>query len=180
MVALKDYNILINKTVINVVEFISILLIGLVIGRFLGKLTYKLLHELEINRLLTKRLNVAVKVEKIASKIVQYIVYIVSLVYALKTVGINIKFLYYMLIIVLIVLVLYIILQIKDYIENLFIGTFFINKEFLKPGQRIKIKGIEGIIVKVTLTEIKIITEKNDVFFIPNVVLRKSSLFRKN
>ena len=179
MAILGDYTNIINKSLLNLVSFISILIIGLVIGRFLWKLTYKLLHELEVDRLLTKRLNAIVQLEKVSSKFVQYSIYTFSIVYALSKLGINLKFFYYILVILLIFIVVYLLLQVKDYIHNLFIGTFFVNKEFLKVGQRIKLKNIEGLIVKVTVTEIKVVTKDNDTLFIPNAVLRRSSLFKK-
>ena len=179
MVLLSNYTSLINKIFINIVEFIFILIIGLVIGRFLGKLSYKLLHEFEVNRILGQRFNVDVHIERLASRFVQYSIYALSFFYGLKTVNVSIKFFYYTLVIMLIILAIYLILQVKDYIENLFIGTFFINKEFLKIGQKIKIKNIEGSIIKITQTEIKLLTNDNDVLFIPNAVLVKSSLFKK-
>ncbi len=176
---LSNYTSFINKTFIDLAQFISILIIGLVIGRFLGKLSYKLLHEFEVNRLLGKRLNVVVQIEKVASKFVQYSIYIMSFLYALKTANVSIKFLYYILVLILIILAIYIVLQVKDYIENLIIGIFFINKEFLKTGQKIKIKNMEGTIIKITPTEIKLLTNEKDTLFIPNAVLMKSSLFKK-
>ncbi|MBI2670792.1 mechanosensitive ion channel [Candidatus Woesearchaeota archaeon] len=175
----SDYTSFINDALVKLVSFVTIIIIGFVIGRFFGKLCYKILNELEIDSILTKRLNATVDIERIAGKSVQYVIYLVSLIYALNKIGVPLDIFYYLFLVVFFVFIVFLILETKDYLYNLFIGTFFINKKFLKLGQKIKIKDIEGVIVKITATEIKIITPDNDTFFVPNAVLKKSSLFKK-
>lgn len=180
MPILKDYTSLINSSLVNLVSILTIVIIGFVVGRFLGKLVYKILNELELDSILARKFGIIVDLEKIIGKIAKYGIYAGSLFYAFKQAGISLNMFYYVFLAVLILLVMFIILETKDYIYNLFIGTFFIDKKFLKPGQKIKIGRIEGGIVKVTSTEIKILSTSNDIFFIPNAVLRKSSLFKKS
>jgi hypothetical protein len=176
----QNYNLLLNDILTKIVVFTTIFILGLVIGRFLGKLTYKILNELEIDQILTKKFNTVVDLEKIIGKVVQYAVSLLGFIYGLSQINVNIKIFVYLLYFLVFFLVIFSILEVKDYIMNLFIGIFMINKKFLKIGQKIKIGDIEGKIIKITNIEIKIITDKNDTFFVPNAILRKSSLFDKN
>lgn len=179
MTFLSKYSLFINGLIINIVSFVTILIFGLIIGRFLGKLIYKILNELGVDEFLTRNFKAVVDIEKITGKFVQYLVYFASFIYALYKVGIPLKSYFYLLVVIIIIFAAFIFLEIKDYFHNLIIGMFFIDKKFLKIGQKTKIKKIEGYIVKISNIEIKIVTDNNDTYFIPNAVLRKSSLFKK-
>ena len=179
MVLLQNYNILLNDILTKLVIFTTIFILGLVIGRFLGKITCKILNELEMDKILTKNFNMVVDLEKIIGKLVQYAISLWAFLYGLSQINIDIRIFVYLLFLVVFFLVIFAILEVKDYLTNLFIGIFMINKKFLKIGQKIKIGDIEGEIIKITNIEIKIITDKNDTFFVPNAMLRKSSLFNK-
>lgn len=175
----QEYGSLLNNVIIQIVSAITILILGLLIGRFVGKLSYKILNELEIDDILTKRLGSVVDIEKYIGKLLQLSVYVISIFYAFRVLGLPLTSLYYVLLLVVFLVLIFIILEIKDYVYNLFIGMFLINKSFLTIGQRLKVKDIEGQIVKMSNTEIKILSDDKDTFFIPNAVLMKSSLFNK-
>ena len=49
------------------------------------------------------------------------------------------------------------------------------NKKF-KVGQVIKVKGMQGKIIQITLLETKIETKTGDIIFIPNSVLNKTEV----
>ncbi len=175
----QEYTSFLNNALIQVVSAVTILILGLLIGRFLGKLSYKILNELEIDDILTKRLGSIVDIEKYIGKLLQYAIYVISAFYSFRILGFPIQSLYYLFLLIIFLVFIFIILEVKDYVYNFCIGLFLINKSFLTLGQRLKVNDIEGQIVKITKTEIKILSDNNDTFFIPNAILMKSSLFNK-
>jgi small-conductance mechanosensitive channel len=69
--------------------------------------------------------------------------------------------------------VLSIVLGVKDFIPNFLAGIHIMRNNVIKKGDRIRVKGTEGEIIQIELTEIKVKTKSGDIIFIP------SSLFVK-
>ena len=79
---------------------------------------------------------------------------------------------------VIIVIILSTLLGIKDFIPNMIAGIMIQRKQELKKGEIIKIKGMQGKIIGITLIETKIETKTGDIIFIPNAVLTKTEIIR--
>ena len=167
-----------NKTFLELAAALAILLLGLVLGRFLGKLVQRFFNQIEINKLL-RQSNIKVPVEELFGSLVKYLVYIVSVVLALHQLGLTTRVLYALILIFILLLFAFIILAIKDFIPNVVAGIFVLRREHFKIGDIIKIQNIEGKILDITITEIKLQTKNKDILIIPNSVLQKTIVRKK-
>lgn len=165
---------LMTKLIVAVI----IILIGFIIGKVIGKLTQKVLHELEIDRILKKKARIKFSVEKAFGRFVAYFIYFLTIIGALNQVGLTTTILHMISAAVLIVLVISIILGIKDFIPNLLAGMHINRQDMIKEGDRIKVRGTEGKVMSIDLTEIKLQTRKGDIIFIPNSILIKEEVVK--
>ncbi len=176
MVNLFDLNA--QNIIIRLIAAVIILLIGFIIARILGNLTKKVLHELETNKILKEQAGVKIQVEEFSNAIVRYIIYFIAIIMALNQLGLTTTILSIILIILLVILVGFIILAFKDFIPNIVSGFVIHQREKIKPGDKIRVKDIEGEVIHVNLVETKIKTKKNDIVFIPNSILTKNEVMK--
>ena len=157
---------------------IIILLFGFIIGRVLGKVIEKVLHELELNTILKKTVKMKVPLEQIIGQIVMYFIYFVAIIMALKQVGLATDILNIVLGGIMIIIILALFLSIKDFVPNFISGIFIHQKRFIKEGDLIKVKNIEGTITDISLIETIVKTKHGDDIYIPNSVLTKSEVIK--
>lgn len=165
---------LLNKLILAII----IILIGFIIGRVLGKVAQKILHEIELDRILRKTAKIKISLEKSLARFITYFIYFITIIIALNQIGLTTTILHMISAAVLIVIVLSIILAIKDFIPNFLAGIHISRKEMVKKGDRIKVRGTEGKVMQVELTEIKLKTPKGDTIFIPNSILVKEEFVK--
>lgn len=158
---------------------VLIILIGFIIGRVLGKLTQKVLHEVEIDRILKQKARIKFSVENSVGKFVAYFIYFLTIIAALNQMGLTTTILHMISAAVLIIIVISIILGIKDFIPNLLAGMHIHRQDMIKEGDRIKVRGTEGKVMSVDLTETKIKTKSGDIIFMPNSILIKEEIVKK-
>ncbi|MFH1209227.1 MAG: mechanosensitive ion channel domain-containing protein [archaeon] len=173
-------SIQLSDPVIKVIVALVIIIFGLVFGRFLGKLTKKLLKELEVDRILKEQTRINFSVEDLLGSIVQYIIYIIAIIIALNQLGLTQTILYIVLGAILVIIIIIIILALKDFIPNIIAGFFIHQKSLISKGDRIKIKDVEGTILYVSLIETKIKTRTKDIVYIPNSLLIKNIVVKKD
>lgn len=154
---------LFNKLIVAVI----ILLIGFIIARVLSKLAQKVLHELEIDRILKKKAKIKFSIEKGISKFIAYFIYFVTVIIALNQLGLTTTILHMISAAVLIIIVLSVVLGVKDFIPNFLAGLHMSKNKVVQKGDKIKIRGTEGTVLEVELTEVKIQTKSGDIIFIP-------------
>jgi len=77
---------------------------------------------------------------------------------------------------IIILIILSTFLGIKDFIPNAMAGFFIQRKKEFRIGQRIRVKGMQGTIIEITLLETKIETKNGDIIFIPNSVLSRTEV----
>ncbi len=171
MVLIDTFLTKLNDILIKIASAIFILFLGFIIGRFLGKLSHKILKELEIDKMISNTMRVRVPVADLASFIIQFFTYSAAIVMSLNQFGIGIKFLYFIIIIILLALFIFIVTTIKDLIPNLIVGSKIKHK--FSQGQKLKIGNIEGTIVEITSTDVKIVTKHEDFMSIPNSYIKK-------
>jgi len=163
----------------KLIAAVIIILVGFIIGRILGKLVQKVLHELEIDRILKKKANVKFSFEKTVGKFVAYFIYFLTLVIALNQLGLTTTILHMISAAVLIIVVISIILGIKDFIPNLLAGMHINRHNMINEGDKIRVRGTEGKVMSVDLTEIKLKTKSGDIIFIPNSIFIKEEVIKK-
>ncbi len=155
---------------------IVLLLVGFILGRILGRLMFKFLHSFDLNANFSKLSGVTVKIEEIAESFTSYFIYFITIVIVLQQIGLATTILHMIAGGVIILIILSTFLGIKDFIPNAIAGFILQRKNNFKKGQIIKVKGMMGKIVSITLVETKIMTKEGDIIFIPNSVLNKTEV----
>ncbi|MFC1722521.1 mechanosensitive ion channel domain-containing protein [Nanoarchaeota archaeon] len=155
---------------------IILLLVGFILGRILGRLMFKMLHSFEVNRNFSKLSGVTVKIEEIAESFTSYFIYFVTIVIVFQQIGLATTILHMIAGGVIILIILSTFLGIKDFIPNAIAGFFLQRRKVFRVGQIIKVKGMQGKIIKLSLGETKIKTKEGDIIFIPNSVLNKTEV----
>ena len=165
---------LINRLIITFI----IILIGFIIGRLLSKFTRKILKELELNSLFKKATGMKLKIEQTIATSIKYLIYFITLIMALDQLGITGIVLYLLAGAVFIILIISIFLSIKDFIPNMISGLSLHKKGFIKKGDHIRVKDIEGKITYISLLETRVETKKGDIINIPNSHLTKNEVIK--
>lgn len=145
-----------------------ILLIGFIIGKLFGKLAGRILHEVEIDSILSRATGRAIKLEHGISVCITYLTYFVTIILVLNQLGITTTVLQMILGAVIIIIVISLILAIKDFVPNAFAGIYIYRHKLIREGERIKVKGIEGIVTHINLIETKLKTKEGDIVYMPN------------
>jgi len=157
---------------------VIILLIGFIVGKLIGRLVYKFLHSVELNAQLKKLAGVKVGLEEILEAFTTYFIYFVTIVTVLQQLGLATTVLNMIAGGVIVIIILSTLLGVKDFIPNAVAGFIIQKKGFIKVGEVIKVKGMQGKVVKINLVETKIETEGQDIIFIPNSVLTKTEVIK--
>ncbi|MBT4540698.1 mechanosensitive ion channel [Candidatus Woesearchaeota archaeon] len=163
----------------EIVVAVIILLIGLIIGKILGRVVQKLLNSLELNKLIRKSTGMRVRIEEFFAKITSYFIFFIAIIMALDVLNLTSSIIYIVSIMIIAIIVISIAISIKDFIPNMIAGLYIHKKNMFKEGKKIKIDGLEGTIEQINLTEIKLITKKGDIVFIPNSLLTKKEVVVK-
>ncbi len=168
-----------SQGIMRIIAAVVIILLSLIIGRVIERVIIKLLHELDTNKIL-RGYGVKVPVEEFSGVIVKYIIYVAGIIIALNQIGITRVILNLILFGLFILILAFMILAVKDFIPNLVAGFYIRQKEKIKPNDYINVNNTEGKVMAVDLTETKIKTKDNDTIFIPNSILIKSKIIKKD
>jgi small conductance mechanosensitive channel len=159
---------------------VIILLVGFVLAKLIGKVTGRILRELEVNVILKKATRIDVGLEHILSQFMVYFVYFITITMALNHLQVTTTVLQMISAAIIIIIIISVVLAIKDFIPNTFAGFYIYRNKFVKQGEIIRVKGIEGKVVHVNLVETKIETKEGDVVYIPNSALTKTEVIKVN
>jgi len=157
---------------------IIILLIGFIVGKLLGRLVYKFMHSIELNANLNKMSGVKIGLEEILEAFTTYFIYFITIVTVLQQLGLATTVLNMIAGGVIVIIILSTLLGVKDFIPNAVAGFVLQRRGFLQVGEVIKVKGMQGKIIKLSLVETKIETKDKDIIFIPNSVLTKTEVIK--
>lgn len=157
---------------------VIILLIGFIIGRIIGRLFQKLLHEIEVDKILKKAAHIRISVEELFGHIISYFVYFITIIMALKQLGLATDVLNIVSWAIMIVIIVSFFLGIKDFIPNIIAGFIIHRKGFINKGDFIKVKNMHGKVIDINLIETKIQTKKKDIIHIPNSMLTKNEIIK--
>ena len=159
---------------------VVVLFVGFIIGKLGGRLVYKFLHSFDVNENLRKLTGVKVQLEEISEIFTTYFIYFVTIVTVLQQIGIATTILHMIAAGVLIIIILSTFLGVKDFIPNAIAGFFVHKKKLVRVGEVIKVKGMQGKVVSISLVETKMETKGGDVIFIPNSVLTRTEIVKVN
>ncbi len=160
----------------NLLVAIIILLTGLVVGRLLGKFVQRLLQELELNKIIWKATNFKISFEELIAKAVTFLVYFTTVIMALAQIGVATTVLNIILIAMLVIIIASILLGFRDFFPNIISGIFIYKERYLREGDKIEIDDMQGKIIRMSLTETSIKTDKGDVIYLPNSILAKKTV----
>ena len=165
---------LLNGLILSVV----ILLFGFIIGRVVGKFVLRILHEFEVDKTLKNFTIVKFSFEQAISSFASFFIYFLAVVLALNQLGIG-SFIFNIIVLgIMTIITLSVVLAIKDSVPNITSGFFIFRKHLFKKGDKIKIKGVTGIITEMNFMEVKIQTSKGDVIFMPNSLFIKEEVVK--
>ena len=171
---------LINPLIIKIIVAILILLLGIIVGKIIQKLFMKLFDLMELNKLLYKSTGIKIQISNILSAMAEYFIYILSLIFALNTLGITGAIINAVVVVILIVVVFFIVFGANDLFANVFAGLIIKFRKNIKIGDYIKIRDaeniIEGHIIAISSVNIRLETGKDEIVFVPNVLLIKSEI----
>jgi len=168
------YQGIINKAIVAII----VLLIGFIIGKVASKFVQKFLKEVELNKILKKAAGIKVNSEEILAYFVQYFIYFLFIIMALNQLGLTTTVLNMLSGAIFLVIIISIFLGIKDFIPNFLAGIFIHSKGFIKVGDHIRVKTLEGKIIKINMVETRIETKEGDLIYLPNSMLTKQEVIK--
>lgn len=175
---LTDARTYLGPAVNNIITAIIILLIGFIIAKLIGRLIQRVLHEAELDSLL-KKAGAKVSFELALAHIAEYFVYFITIIFALNQLGITTFVLYVLAIAAIAVLVISVFLGLRDFIPNFMAGWYIHRNDLIKEKQNVKINGVAGRVVKLSMLDTMIKTKKGDLIYMPNSIVIKSKIVRK-
>jgi|SRR3989338_291665 len=164
------FNINIFDVMNNITLAIVILLVGLIIGRIFGRVLLKFFQEAELNSW-ARKVHIKFSLEELLAKSTEIVIYVITILLTLNQIGVAKIFIIVLIVFILLISLVSIILGIRDFIPNYFAGLK-IKKRF-NIGYHLKLGHIKGRIEKINLVEIKIRTQKGDVFLVPHAYTMK-------
>jgi len=171
---------ILNPLVIKLVIAILIFLLGFVIGSIVKKLVLKFFQISDFDRIFKKKTGFKFSVSNIVSTSISYFIYLLAIIMALNKLEIATTIVTTIVIILVVILILFVIFGLNDIFANFSAGFIIKLKGNIKPGDyiRIKDKRIEGYIISINSLNIRLETKKDEIVFIPNMVLFKSEIVK--
>jgi|SRR3989344_2392898 len=147
-----------------------IVILGLISSRIIYNITKKAIIEFEL-KYLFKKIGLE-RIERQFPIIIKYLIIAISIIFALLQLGISFATIKITLLIITGITIIFIILSFKDTWSNLIAGIIIKKSGKLKIGETIKIKNIEGKLIKTGLLETEIKTKSKETVHIPNSLLK--------
>lgn len=161
----------------DILVAVLILLVGFIIGKVLFKLLHRALAEVELSRML-KKAGVTLNIESGIASFAQYLAYFITIIMALNQLNIITTVLQMIVGGVVIILVISVALALKDFVPNAIACLYIFKNKFVDIGDIVRVKGVEGKVVQITLIETKLETNDGNTMLIPNAVLVKTEVVK--
>lgn len=167
-----------SKFYYDILIAVIILLIGFILAKLLSKVVQKVLNSLEVDKIAKKATRIEMGLEKAAGTFIKYFIYFIAIIMALNQLNITTTILQMFSAAILIIVIISVVLAIKDFVPNTFAGFYLYRNKFIKEGETIRVKGIEGTVKHINLVETKIETKEGDLVYIPNSALTKTEIIK--
>jgi small conductance mechanosensitive channel len=178
-IIMKFFTDLFSDLLNRIVVALIIILIGVILGKVLSRIIHKMLKEVKLNKIIKDASGIKVSFEEIISHFVLYFIYFVSIVMALRHIGIATDILNIISAVVIILIGVFILMSVKDFIPNIISGIILHQKATIQEGDIIVFNNITGKVVSLTLLETKLQTKSGDLIIIPNSNLTKNEIIKK-
>ena len=171
---------IVNPIIVKIVIAILIFFIGFVIGKIVQRLILKFFQISDLDVIFKKRTGIKQPLSTIVAYIISYFIYIVAIVMALNRLDIATTLITTIVIILIVVLVLFVIFGLNDIFANFTAGLILKIRGNIKQGDyiRIKDKRIEGYVASINSLNVRLETKKDEIVFVPNMVLFKSNIVK--
>ena len=160
---------LLNDKVIAIVNNVSvvilILVIGFIIGKLLEKLFLLLIRNSGFKRI--KIFSIRFNAEKILPKVISYLIYVLTIIFALIYAKVMNFILMGIAVISIVAIVYALLYSIKESLPNLIAHYKLKNDKKFNLRKKVEIAGLVGEIIKIGLSEVKIVTESSEEVHIP-------------
>ena len=153
-----------------------IIFIGLILASMTKRILKRVLAEIELNTLFKKATSFELDIEKIIRYFSQYFIIFLAVIFALETLGWRSVILYILLFSFVTMLIISFLLALKDFFPNVISGFYLQKSSIIKLGNHIKVKNIEGEIIKLNLVEVTLKTTNGDEIVIPYSLLTKNEV----
>ncbi len=157
-------DIILNKIVTSLIMFF----LGFMLGKIASNLTKRFLEEININKKTLNTFLGRINLETLLSNIVAYVIYLSTVIMALNNIGIT-RYVFTGLIIFFgLMLISTLVLDIRDFLPNIFAFIKIKNKKYFFKGDRIRTHLAEGVVKNITPLTTRIITDRGDELYIQN------------
>ena len=174
-----DYlNSLFSGFVAQLIIAIIIVLAGFVIGRIVSRLLNTILHAVEVDRSL-KKVGLKFSLEATISLLAAYIIYVAAAIIALDSLNLTSTIVWIIVVIVAVFIIIASILGIRDFIPNFFAGLYLFKQGTVQVGDKVRVAGVEGKIIRISIIETEIETKHKDHMIVPNSLLTKTIVVKK-
>lgn len=164
----------------RIIVALIILLIGFIVAKILSRITEKALKEVRLNVIVREITGIKISFAEIISHFILYFVYFVSIIMALRHIGIATDVLNILSGVIILLIGIFILLSVKDFIPNVISGIFIHQKSTIKAGDVITVNDVTGRVTEVTLVDTRIKTKSGDLIIIPNSNLTKNAIIKKS
>ena len=160
-----------SSAVLAVVYF----LMGVVIAKLAERIIEWVLHELEVDNWL-KKAGLKFAFEQSIAALVKYVIYAVTIILVLDQLRITAPVLNIVAYGIGLLVLAGILLGFKDFVAGISIHR----RGFVKEGDQIRVRDIEGEVRSVNLLDTRIKTSTGDIIFVPNAIMVKNEVMRVN
>ncbi|MEK6849001.1 MAG: mechanosensitive ion channel domain-containing protein [Nanoarchaeota archaeon] len=164
-----------SSAVLAVVYF----LMGVVIAKLAERIIEWVLHELEVDNWL-KKAGLKFAFEQSIAALVKYVIYAVTIILVLDQLRITAPVLNIVAYGIGLLVLAGILLGFKDFVPNFVAGISIHRRGFVKEGDQIRVRDIEGEVRSVNLLDTRIKTSTGDIIFVPNAIMVKNEVMRVN
>ena len=155
---------------------VIIALVGFIIGKVLGRVVQRVLHGMEVDNIFKRATQLDITFEHKLGRFTSYLIYAISIIMALNQLNVTTTILQMIIAAVIIIIIIAAALAVKDFVPNAFAGFYIISKKVLEEGQTVRVKGVQGKVIAVTLMETKLQTKSGDLVHVPNSSFTRSEL----
>lgn len=167
---------LIKPIISKVVVALIVLLVGFIVGKIIGKTFHWFLRAAELNKRWKELTGLDWRLESFLSSSLSGAIYFIVIIVALNVMGLSQFVVKGVSFGIISIIFISIILGIKDFIPN-YIDGLRLHKR-LKVHDAVLVDEMKGTVEERTWTDVKIVTEKGDILYIPNSLFLKKG-FKK-
>lgn len=154
-----------------------VVLAGFLMASLIGVFLRRFLHKKEITEYF-KDLGYGKVIEDLIVVAIKYLIYLVSALIALTQLGMGTFFIQLFIGIAVLVVAVVLILSLRSFIKNAASGLYLLRTKIIKKGEKIKISGIEGKILRVDLLTTTLLGG-NKRIILPNSLITKEVIIKK-